>query len=145
LREEILSFIVTAGAESPYQRRAAEAGVTEPMIRQLVDVFYAKVKRDPVLGPVFDAIVGDHWDAHLEKITSFWLFVTRLGTGYRTRDFMPAHARHAAIRASLLPQWLHLFRETATEICPPQAAKVLIEIAEGMAASIRISLDRRDG
>jgi hemoglobin len=114
------------------------------MIREVIAAFYEKVKRDPALGPVFNTIIGDDWDAHLEKITSFWLFVTRLGTGYRTRDFMPAHVRHAAIRASLLPQWLHLFRETVNDVCPPPAAKVLIEIAEGMADSIRLSLDRRD-
>ena len=140
-----MSFVATGAGEGPYQRRAIDAGVTEPMIRDLIAAFYDKVRRDPALGPVFNAIIGDHWDAHLEKIASFWLFVTGLRKGYRTRDFMPAHVRHEAIRASLLPQWLHLFRETASDVCPPEAAKVLIEIGEGMAESIRISLDRRDG
>jgi hemoglobin len=134
-----MSFAVMGAAESPYQRRAAEAGLTEAMVREVIAAFYDKVKRDPALGPVFNAIIGDDWDAHLEKIASFWLFVTRLGKGYQTRDFMPAHVGHSAIRASLLPRWLHLFRETAQTICPPEAARVLIEIADGMAESLRIS------
>jgi hemoglobin len=140
-----MSFVATGSGQGSYQRRAIDAGVTEPMVRDVVAVFYDKVKRDPALGPVFDAIIGDEWDAHLAKIASFWLFVTGLGKAYRTRDFMPAHVRHAAIRAELLPQWLRLFRETVNDLCPPEAAKVLIEIAEGMAESISISLDRRGG
>jgi hemoglobin len=139
-----MGFVVVGRVSGPDQLQATEAGLTEPMIRAVVDRFYEKVKCDPALGPVFMAIIGDEWDAHLEKIASFWLFVTRLRKGYQTRDFMPAHVRHSAIQATLLPQWLHLFRETADELCPPQAAMVLIEIAEGMADSIRISLARRD-
>ncbi|HEX2727945.1 MAG TPA: group III truncated hemoglobin [Beijerinckiaceae bacterium] len=140
-----MSFVAAGSGEGRYQRRAIDAGVTEPMVQNLIAAFYEKVKRDPMLGPVFDAIIGHEWDAHIEKITSFWLFVTGLGKGYRTRDFMPAHVRHPTIRASLLPRWLDLFRETASDICPPAAARVLIEIAEGMADSIGISLERRDG
>ena len=138
-----MSFVVV-GTGGPDPRRALEAGLTEPMIREVIAVFYEKVRRDPALAPVFDRIIGDEWDAHLQKIASFWLFVTRLGKGYQTRNFMPAHVRHPTIRASLLPQWLHLFRETVNDICPAEAAKVLVEIAEGMAESIRISLDKRD-
>ena len=138
-----MTLIATGPGEGRYQRRAIGAGVTEPMVRDLIAAFYDKVRRDPALAPVFNAIIGDHWDAHLDKIVSFWLFVTGLGKSYRTRDFMPAHVRHEAIRASLLPQWLHLFRETARDVCPPEAAKVLIEIAEGMAESIGLSLGRR--
>jgi hemoglobin len=138
-----MSSVAGGAGEGRYQRRAIDAGVTEPMVQHLIADFYDKVRRDPALGPVFNGIIGDEWDAHLDKIASFWLFVTGLDKGYRARDFMPAHIRHEAIRASLLPQWLHLFRESANDVCPPEAAKVLIEIAEGMAESIRLSLGRR--
>ena len=81
----------------------------------------------------------------MERIGAFWLTATRLGSGYDGRGFMTAHLKHDAIRAEQLPHWLLLFRETAREICPPAAADVLIDIAERMADSIRISLRRRDG
>jgi len=58
---------------------------------------------------------------------------------------MLAHVKHASIRASLFPRWLTLFRETARDLCPPAGADVLIDIAERMANSVRISLSRRDG
>ena len=44
------------------------AGVTEEMIADLVDAFYARIRKDPVLGPIFDGAIGDGWDAHLAKL-----------------------------------------------------------------------------
>ncbi len=135
------------GHRSRHRLRASGSGgrVTEPLVRRVIDAFYAKVRRDPALGPVFDGIIQDDWPPHIERICAFWLTATRLGCGYEGRGFMPAHLKHAAIRASLLPQWLLLFSETARELCPPAGANVLIDIAERMADSIRVSLARRDG
>ena len=131
--------------DTAYTHRARAAGLTEPLVCQVVDAFYAKVRRDPLLGPVFDGIIKDDWPAHIERICAFWLTATRIGSGYDGRRFMPAHLGHGAIRAEQLPRWLLLFRETAHEVCPPAAADVLVDIAERMADSIRIGLARRDG
>jgi hemoglobin len=131
--------------DTAYTHRARAAGLTEALVREVIDAFYVKVRRDPILGPVFDGIIKDDWPAHLERIGSFWLTATRLGSGYEGRGFMPAHLKHGSIRAEQLPRWLLLFRETAHDLCPPAAADVLIDIAERMADSIRVSLSRRDG
>jgi hemoglobin len=131
--------------DTAFSHRARAAGLTEPLVRQVIDAFYAKVRRDPSLGPVFEDIIQDDWPAHIERINAFWLTATRLGSSYEGRGFMPAHLKHPSIRASLLPRWLLLFRETARDLCPPAGADVLIDIAERMADSIRISLERRDG
>lgn len=37
----------------------------------LVNTFYAKVRKDELLGPIFNGIIDD-WDAHLELLTDFW-------------------------------------------------------------------------
>jgi hemoglobin len=124
-------------------RHRTDTGITAEVIRELVAVFYARVRKDAVLGPVFDEIIGDGWDAHLEKVAAFWRYTTRIDRAYRARDFMPAHVRHRQIQASLLPRWLSLFRQTAREVCPQEAADHLIDIAERMATSIEISLGRR--
>ena len=86
--------------------------------------FYHKVRQDPELGPVFTDAIGNDWDSHIERIIQFWLTATRLGRGYDGRNFMPAHLRNPSIRASLLPRWLELFRETTAEHCSAQVASV---------------------
>lgn len=129
---------------SRYENHAEAAGVTEAVIRQVIAAFYERVKRDAILGPVFENIVGDHWDAHVEKVCSFWLYATRLSREYNGRDFMPAHIKHPSIQPALLSQWLHLFRETTDEMCTKEAASALVDIARRMAVSIEMSLARRD-
>lgn len=126
----------------PYHH-ASDAGISAEVIDELVAAFYAKVRRDALLGPVFADIIGEDWDAHLEKIAAFWRHATRLDRTYNARDFMPAHVRHPQIQASLLPRWLLLFRQTALDVCRKEAADQLIDIAERMAESIAISLARR--
>lgn len=45
----------------------------------LVSEFYKKVRKDPVLGPFFNRVIND-WEAHIERLTTFWetsLFMTK--------------------------------------------------------------------
>ena len=45
---------------------------TESVIGALVDRFYAKVRRDPALGPVFEeAIAEEDWPEHLATMRRF--------------------------------------------------------------------------
>lgn len=37
----------------------------------LVRTFYAKIRKDELLGPIFNGIIPD-WEAHLELLTDFW-------------------------------------------------------------------------
>lgn len=129
---------------SRYVHKANFVGITKPVVRLVITAFYEKVKRDELLGPVFADIVGDNWDAHVEKVCSFWFYVTRLDLGYAARNFVPAHTRHLSIKSSLLPQWLLLFRETAKKNCTSEMAEVFIDIAERMAVSLEMSLAGRD-
>ena len=41
-------------------------------LRALVHAFYADVRRDAALAPVFDAAIGAHWETHLERMVEFW-------------------------------------------------------------------------
>ncbi len=128
-------------ASAPYEHRS-DPELTSAVIRRVVEAFYVKARQDALLGPVFNDLVED-WDAHIEKVSAFWLYATRLDRRYEAGDFMPAHVRHPQIQAALLPQWLFLFRQTAGEVCTEDVARILIDIAERMAASIEISLARR--
>jgi hemoglobin len=45
--------------------------ITETAIASLVERFYAKVRVDPEIGPVFNDAVRN-WDAHLALLKDFW-------------------------------------------------------------------------
>ena len=41
-------------------------------IVRLVDTFYARVRKDELIGPIFNNKIGSHWPQHLQKLYDFW-------------------------------------------------------------------------
>lgn len=115
-----------------------EAGVTEPMIRELVERFYARVREDDQLGPIFNRAVTD-WDAHLEKLCRFWSSVTLMSRKYKGTP-MQVHAGLPDISAALFDHWLALFRDTANTVCPPAAAALFVDRAQRIAQSLELGI-----
>ena len=64
---------IVAGPERR-ERLTAEimerTGIDEAMIERLVHGFYAKVRADAVLGPIFEARIRD-WAPHLAQMCAF--------------------------------------------------------------------------
>ena len=87
---------------------------SEEEIAELVSRFYARVRSDAQLGPIFNAHVHD-WDAHLVKLTDFWSSALRGTRRYRGTP-MPLHAALPGLNAGLFRHWLRLFDETAAEL-----------------------------
>lgn len=116
----------------------AAAGVTEEMIGQLVRAFYGRVRKDPALGPIFNREIED-WDEHLAKLCDFWSSVT-LMTGRFKGAPMAVHVRLADIRPAHFARWLHLFRETARDICPPAAADLFVAKSEMIGQSLQLGI-----
>jgi hemoglobin len=123
-------------------RIAADTGITEAMIEQLVRAFYAKVRADPVLGPVFEAKIAD-WEPHLAQMFAFWSSVA-LMTGRYHGTPMIKHVR-LPIDAGHFDRWLALFEDTAREICPPEAAAHFIDRAHRIAASLELGVAGANG
>lgn len=125
--------------------RVRKAALTEPQVRSVLKAFYADVREDPVLGPVFAAVIApDGWDMHLEKVVRFWLTALSIQPGYRGRDFMPAHLRHRNIRAEHAPHWLKLFERTVVRHCSAVQSEALMAVAAAMMENILIGLAKRD-
>ena len=113
--------------------------LTEADLQILVPAFYARVREDETLGPLFDSAVED-WPAHLETLTAFWSSVM-LTTGRYKGNPMAAHLRHAAaIEPAMFDRWLALWRETALELLPQAPAAALIAKAERIAESLKLAL-----
>lgn len=127
-----------ARAVPPRAAQAVAAGVTEELIRDQVYGFYGKVRTDPALGPIFNRVVQD-WDEHLPKMCDFWSSVL-LASGRFRGSPMVAHARIQDIRPTHFARWLHLFRQTALETCPPEAAALFIARSEMIAESLQLGI-----
>src|SRR6201996_7682773 len=114
------------------------ATVTEPELGELVKRFYAKVRADGMLGPVFNPAVSD-WPEHLEKLTHFWSSIM-LTSGKYHGNPMAAHYKHlAAIKPEMFTRWLALWGETTAEVVP-QAAPALQDKAARIAESLKLAL-----
>ncbi len=86
---------------------------TEEEVSQLVHAFYAKVRQDEVLGPIFNAQVHD-WDHHLVTLVNFWSSILR-GSGSYTGTPMQKHAAMPHLDEALFKHWLALFDETTKQ------------------------------
>jgi hemoglobin len=113
--------------------------VTEEMIRTLVHAFYARVRVDPALAPIFNRAIGDGWDRHLAKMCDFWSSVV-LMTGRFKGAPMATHARLPELRATHFARWLHLFAQTAKAECPADAAAVFVAKSETIARSLQLGI-----
>jgi hemoglobin len=114
-----------------------ETGLDQDTLRQLVHRFYARVRADESLGPIFAARIAD-WPPHLERMVAFWSSVALMTGQYHGRP-VPAHTP-LPIDAAHFERWLDLFRTTARETCTTKGAAHVIERAERIAQSLHIAV-----
>jgi len=113
-------------------------GVSEEMIRQLVETFYDRVIRDPELGPIFHKELSGRWSMHLKLMVDFWSSVA-LRTGRYSGKPQAAHFG-LPLTPELFARWLALFEETAREIFEPDVAVFFLDRAQRIAESLQIGL-----
>ena len=114
-------------------------GITEEGLKGLVELFYGRVRRDPLIGPVFNDVVAD-WPQHLERLQAFWSSVMLTSGRYKGRP-LPAHIRYAdRIDAASFERWLALWREATAELLPPAAAAAMQHKAERIAESLSLGI-----
>ena len=111
--------------------------ITETAIATLVDRFYGKARRDPLIGPLFNSAVDD-WDMHRRKLCDFWSSVM-LTTGRYKGNPMAAHVQHP-IEPEFFAHWLALWHETAGELFEPEVAARFCLKAERIAESLKLAL-----
>lgn len=105
----------------------------------LVDAFYARIRADEVLGPIFNDAIGD-WPEHLEKLTDFWSSVM-LTTGRYKGQPVPAHMKHKdRITPELFDRWLGIWNETTDAMMKPEAAAALQQKAARIAESLKLAM-----
>lgn len=82
-------------------------------IKWMVDRFYSKIREDDLLKDIFNRIIQNRWDEHLEKMYRFWQTVLLDEHTYMGSPFVP-HAR-LPVAEEHFERWLLLFNETVDE------------------------------
>ena len=124
--------------ESP-RRNTQSAQISEETIRALVHAFYARIREDAVLAPIFARVIGEDWGPHLAKMCDFWSSVMRMSGRYKGNP-MIAHIRLKMVRPEHFVRWLALFRETALDTCSPDIAAQFCARAENIARSFQLGM-----
>ena len=112
-------------------------GIDEAMIDRLVRRFYARIRDDELLGPIFAARILD-WEPHLQRMCAFWSSVVLMTGRYHGQPMqahlpLPVDARH-------FDRWLALFEATAREVCPCPAADHFVARARQIAGSLELAV-----
>jgi hemoglobin len=113
--------------------------VSEEMIHRQVHAFYARVRADADLGPIFARVIGENWDPHLAKMCDFWSSVMLTSGRYKGNPML-AHMRLKMVRPAHFERWLALFAETARAECPPEIADQFCARAANIAKSLQLGM-----
>jgi hemoglobin len=118
---------------------AAPLALDESGLRQLVDAFYAAVRADDMIGPLFNDAIGD-WPRHLAQLSAFWSSVMLTSGRYKGQP-MPAHLKHKSrITPEMFERWLALWRTTTDRLMRPEDARALQDKAARIAESLSLAL-----
>jgi hemoglobin len=115
---------VDQAAGSLYERLGGRAGLVK-----LLRHFYADVRQQQEIGPIFHAQIRD-WPSHLEKIADFWSSVTSGPPRYSGP--MPQKHFPLGLSEKHFEAWLDLWRRHCRIHLPSREAAEMILLAEAL-------------
>ena len=118
--------------------------IDEPALKRLVQTFYERVRRDDLIGPLFNDAIDD-WPDHLEKLQAFWSSVMLTSGRYKGQP-LPAHVRHGGrIDGASFDRWLALWKQVTDEQFEPLIAARFQEKAGRIAESLQLGIHFASG
>jgi hemoglobin len=113
--------------------------LSEDAIRHLVDSFYAKIRADSQLGPIFERAIPGDWAPHLATMHDFWSSIMLTSGRYKGNP-VAVHLRIEGVEPLLFERWLALFDETCRELFDDDIAGAFRAKAERIAESLKLAL-----
>ena len=138
-REQVLA------ARAAKREHAAALGVDELFVSAMVERFYAAIRKDEMLAPIFAQRVSQ-WPEHLDRMKSFWRSVL-FSSGEFSGNPMVKHMAIPGLDADHFARWLELFYATLHELdAKPDGTALVASRARLIADSLLTGITmRRDG
>jgi len=115
------------------------ATINEQTLEQLIELFYARVRADELIGPLFNDAIGN-WPEHITKLQSFWSGIMLASGRYKGRP-LPAHIQHSdRISPASFVRWLALWERSTDELFELRPAMALQEKAARIAESLQLGM-----
>nr|WP_299220828.1 group III truncated hemoglobin [uncultured Aquimarina sp.] len=116
---------------------------TRDDIFNIVSQFYTKVRKEKVLGPIFNHVIKN-WDEHLDRLTDFWetnlLFVTK----YKGNPIKAHQEVDATFQGNITEHhfgiWLNLWFTTIDELYSGEKADTAKRRARKMSTHLHIKM-----
>lgn len=109
-------------------------------VKHLVNTFYGKVRKNEILGNVFNQVIQDNWDAHLQTMYTFWETLLLGNQTYFGSPF-PPHMK-LNINKTHFVTWVKLFEETILENFEGEKAEEALWRAKGISKMFQAKLER---
>ncbi|MEM9363449.1 MAG: group III truncated hemoglobin [Bacteroidota bacterium] len=110
---------------------------------ELVDTFYAKVREDDLLGPIFNKHIKD-WPKHLERLTDFWetnlFFVRKFKGNPMLKHRLVDAASNYTINKMHFGVWLNHWFQTIDGLFVGEKANIAKNRARNMGTFFHISM-----
>ncbi|PCJ94977.1 MAG: globin [Flavobacteriaceae bacterium] len=108
---------------------------TRKEVYELVTAFYGKIRKDELLGPIFEKHIKD-WDSHFERLTDFWetnlFFVNKFKGNPMHKHQMVDAAENHTIDANHFGVWLNIWFQTIDELFVGEKAMIAKNRARNM-------------
>ncbi len=112
---------------------------THGEIFKVVDDFYNRIQRDPVLQVPFQSV--HDWPEHIDRITHFW-WIRMGGQPYQFSEYNPVPKHYfAGFNRELLKRWLGIFNDTLKDNLTPSQAVLWLLIAETIGRTLTAKND----
>ncbi len=132
-------------ARAAKRAHAESLGVDDAFVSRMVEEFYATIRADELLGPIFAERIED-WPEHLDRMKRFWRSIL-FNSGEFSGNPMLKHMAIPGLEERHFAHWLSLFYATLRKLeRTPQGTGLVGERARMIADSLLTGIAvRRDG
>lgn len=116
--------------------------VSREDIELLVNRFYDKVKRDEVIGYIFNDVIKINWEKHLPVMYDFWENALFYSGGYTGNPIKTHQQLHAVspLDTAHFERWISLFITTVDELFAGEKASLAKQRALSIATVMQIKI-----